>query len=88
MDLFNNLVTCDRDFRDKQGMNCKMYAYFKWCNTFGNYGDGWDSNIFGTFEDSADSNGNTAIVCPQCGCKGHNNHRIFDINVVLDTIIL
>lgn len=75
----NNLAQCEPNFRDKHGMNCYMYAYFKWCTNDGNYGDGWDSNIFGTFQDSANSEGSNGLVCPQCGCKGNNNPRIFNI---------
>ena len=51
---------------DKDGDNCRKYIRRKWCSSTGGYGSGWRS-AWGTFEDYA-VNGQTALVCPQCGC--------------------
>ena len=34
------------------------------------YGEKWNWEEWGSFEDWADDEGRTALVCPQCGCTG------------------
>jgi len=58
--------SCNPNFVDKDGDNCRRYIRRKWCSSTGGYGTGW-STTWGTFEDYA-KNGQTALVCPQCGC--------------------
>ena len=53
---------------DSDGDNCEEYKVNQWCSSSGGYGTGWDESV-GTFEDFA-VNGQTAVVCPQCGCEG------------------
>ena len=62
--------SCNPDFVDIDGDNCRKYIVNEWCSTFGGNGTGWDES-YGTFEDFA-VNGQTAAVCPQCGCGGGN----------------
>jgi len=47
---------------------CKVYADRKYC-AGETYGPGWKQK-WGTFEDYADSEGKTALVCPECGWYG------------------
>jgi len=65
---------------------CQIYADEKYCAN-GTYGSAWRKNSWGTFEDYADLEGRTALVCPECGCKGsfkcvqgsvnmHTEHRV------------
>ena len=59
------------NFTDRDGFNCKDYERNKYCTSTGGYGEGWYRELFGTFEDNRNSNGETARVCPQCGCNGN-----------------
>ena len=59
------------NFTDSDGYNCEYYAKNEYCTSTGGYGGGWVRELFGTFEDMTNSNGETARVCPQCGCKGN-----------------
>jgi len=47
---------------------CQRYIDEQWCTKEGRYGQRWKSG-WGSFEDYADADGNTALVCPQCGCN-------------------
>ena len=62
------LEICNSDFVDIDGDNCEKYILKQWCSSSGGYGTGWYWN-YGSFEDFA-VNGQTAAVCPQCGCEG------------------
>ena len=74
----NVSVNCkpNPNFVDSDGYSCKGYERNRYCTSTGGYGEGWDRVIFGSFEDMANSDGETARVCPQCGCKGikHDNY--------------
>ena len=54
---------------DIDGDNCEKYRVNEWCSSSGGQGPRWDES-YGTFEDFA-VNGQTAAVCPQCGCEGN-----------------
>ena len=56
-------------FVDSKGYNCKQYAEYKWCTSTGGYGEGRKPHETWIFEDFA-KDGETGIVCPECGCKG------------------
>jgi len=60
---------CNPNFVDKNGANCAKYREKKWCFPSGGYGHFWGTydHEGGTMEDYA-VNGETALVCPQCGC--------------------
>jgi len=45
--------------------NCQRYIDEQWCTKDGGKGPNWR---WGDFEKYADAEGNTALVCPQCGC--------------------
>jgi len=47
--------------------NCQKYKDSYWCDYQGKYWFRWEER-WGTFEDYADADGRTALVCPQCGC--------------------
>ena len=66
--FFNFLENCNPNFVDSDGANCGKYREKKWCHN-GGYGHFWGtySHNGGTMEDYA-VNGETALVCPQCGC--------------------
>jgi len=57
--------TCNPNFVDSVGDDCYQYAINEWCTSTGGYGSGWIWTD--TFDDYA-TNGQTAAVCPQCGC--------------------
>ena len=69
---------CDKAWRagnDKAGnpKTCQTYIDKQWCTMEGGYGTKWNSK-WGSFEDYADAEGNTALVCPQCGCSTSKYH--------------
>jgi len=53
--------------RDNNPKTCQRYIEEKWCTEEGDFGPSWKDK-WGSFTDYADANGNTAWVCPQCGC--------------------
>ena len=65
------LQNCNSAFTDSTGDDCETYRSKKYCTSTGGYGSGWKMS-YGTFEKFA-KNGQTANVCPQCGCSGGNN---------------
>ena len=70
-------------FVDAIGYNCTDYERHELCTSSGGYGEGWIS-VFGTFEDSADSDGETAWVCPQCGCYGNQAWQLNAVTFRID----
>jgi len=71
---------CNPNFVDKVGKTCDDYLNKDWCTyngeladelynkaIDGGYGKHWELR-WGTFDDYS-KNGETAVVCPQCGCK-------------------
>ena len=58
---------CNPDFVDSGNTNCQDHIDLDYCTSSGGYGQGWDKN-WGTFDNYA-TNGQTALVCPQCGCS-------------------
>jgi len=70
-------VSCDSTWtatnhRTSNPRTCQIYAQKKYCAN-GTYGSGWQEG-WGTFEDWTDSEGRTALVCPECGCEGLDCH--------------
>ena len=65
MDLFSE---CNDHFVDSLGDDCNTYATKHWCTPDGGYGSAWDKAVWGPFADYANSNGEIATVCTQCGC--------------------
>jgi len=66
-------ATCDsnweaRNHKPENPKTCKIYAQKAYCANL-SYGDGWNLR-WGKFENYADHLGRTALVCPECGCKG------------------
>merc|ERR1712087_703825 len=58
-------VACDSTWTNVQGETCQTYAEKRWCaNLGGGLGE------IQRFQDLADFEGRTALVCPECGCKG------------------
>merc|ERR1712168_1679810 len=53
---------------DDNPKTCQRYIEEEWCTKDGALGPRWKDH-WGSFTDYADVNGNTALVCPQCGCK-------------------
>merc|ERR1712142_967539 len=65
---------CNKDWtasNDKPNnrKNCQRYIDEQWCTKDGGKGPNWR---WGDFEKYADAEGNTAFVCPQCGCGGRS----------------
>merc|ERR1719210_1358543 len=61
---------CNPDLVDSWGTNCTLFVDLNWCTSDGGYGTGWDTT-WGTFDTAANLvTGETALVCPECGCKG------------------
>ena len=58
---------CNSNFVDSGGDNCQAYFDSNYCTSTGGYGQTWNYG-WGTFEDYS-TNGETAFVCPQCGCS-------------------
>ena len=65
--MIYSLVKCNKNFVDKFGDTCQTYSDRHWCSSTGGYGENWHAN-YGPFEDYS-SNSETALVCPQCGCR-------------------
>jgi len=63
-------VACDSTWTNVQGETCQTYAENGWCaNLGGGLGD------IQRFQDLADFEGRTALVCPECGCKGETESK-------------
>jgi len=63
-------VACDSTWTNVQGETCQIYAEKRWCaNLGGGLGD------IQRFQDLADFEGRTALVCPECGCKGETESK-------------
>jgi len=64
---------CNPDFVDNVDDNCATYKIKQYCTSTGDYGPGWNTRNSPdeTFEDYA-ANGQTALVCPECGCGRGN----------------
>ena len=57
---------CNSAFTDSTGDNCENYKNKNYCSNTGGYGSGWQRS-WGNFTTFA-KYGETARVCPQCGC--------------------
>ena len=70
---------CNPNFVDSEGENCQDYIDSNYCTSSGSYGPGWidDWGIFGDYA----TNGQTAFICPQCGCS--NGKRIWYLYQIL-----
>jgi len=63
-------VACDSTWTNVQGETCQIYAEKRWCaNLGGGLGE------IQRFQDLADFEGRTALVCPECGCKGETESK-------------
>merc|ERR1712142_885867 len=64
------MTECDGNWVSGRNSNgCEEYGEKKYCKKGGDhYGDDWNHEKWGKFEDWADDQGRTALVCPQCGC--------------------
>ena len=67
-------IQCNKNFMDSGGYTCQDYADYEYCTPFGGYGPGWNSEYYGDFNRWANDNFETAIICPQCGCKRKSNN--------------
>ena len=69
------LGLCNPNWQSKTGVTCAEYKENKLCTITGEYGPGWakwcEPNDCGTFENLKNSFAESALVCPQCGCKGY-----------------
>ena len=65
---YNFVGQCNPEWKSSDDSTCAQYKEDNLCTETGDYGTGWDSG-FGTFEDFKNSFGETALVCPECGCK-------------------
>jgi len=62
-------IRCNLHWESSNGGDCNEYKMNNWCKEDGDhYGSAWESQ-WGNFSGWADSNGRTALVCFQCGCK-------------------
>ena len=70
---YNFLGKCNSEWQSKTKIRgastCAHYIARNYCTETGDYGSGW-SKWDGVFENYPNSFGETALVCPQCGCKG------------------
>jgi len=64
----NGPSSCNPSFIDVHGSSCEDYSRLNFCTSEGGYGIGWNIQIFGEF-DNYSVNGETAFLCPECGCK-------------------
>ena len=67
LDFFSG---CNPNFVDSIDETCEDYINKGYCSSNGGYGEWWPYGR--TFEQYANANGETASVCPQCGCKAGN----------------
>ena len=61
------IYRCNPRFIDSGGYTCQDYKDYEFCTSVGGYGPGWKSN-YGDFYKWANEDGETAIVCIECGC--------------------
>ena len=64
---------CNADFKDSGDESCSDYANNNYCTSDGSndgYGTEWNKDEWGSFDDYKNDDGETALVCPECGCKG------------------
>merc|ERR1719348_1172931 len=61
-------LRCDVGWKSKTNKTCCEYETKEWCQRNGEFGKNWDKQEWGTFDDWANEQGRSALVCPQCGC--------------------
>ena len=68
--LLDTKTKCNSKWKDKINNNtCEYYEKEKLCKKTGDHkGEMWDDD-WGTFDDFKSIDGETLLVCPQCGCK-------------------
>jgi len=60
---------CDPNWSSINGASCGDYGRKKYCKKDGDhFGEGWKKK-WGRFENWADADGRTPLVCPECGCE-------------------
>ena len=64
--MIYSLEKCNKSFVDTHGDTCQKYLSRHWCSSTGGYGENWHDGL-GSFENYS-TNGESALVCPQCGC--------------------
>ena len=70
-------MKCNSDFADESGTTCDKYAKNKYCTNTGEKGDGWDEKTYPyPISSYLNENGESPLVCPQCGCKLGNNVKL------------
>ena len=68
---------CNSRYKDKDGFACDSYSRNNWCTETGDQGPAWDTD-YPPIDEYYNANGETPLVCPQCGCnKGKNFWGIF-----------
>ena len=65
-------MICNINFTDETGTNCESYKLNDYCTKTGEEGQGWKRNTFGSIEKYLNKDNESALVCPQCGCKPGN----------------
>ena len=70
IELDERINQCNPSFIDSGGYTCQDYKDYEFCTSVGGYGPGWKSN-YGDFYKWANEDGETAIICKECGC-GYN----------------
>ena len=68
-------LKCNINFTDETGTDCESYKINEYCTKTGEEGMGWKRNIFGSLEKYLNKNNESALVCPQCGCKPGNSKK-------------
>ena len=71
--IYIPIGNCNANFVDSSNDTCSDYADNNYCTSDGSndgYGTEWNKDEWGSFDDYKNDDGETALVCPECGCKG------------------
>ena len=67
--IYDSLGECNSDWRSSDDKTCADYQESGFCTETGEYGPGWDYQSQQTFYEWQNDSGETALVCPECGCR-------------------
>ena len=73
-------LECNPKYKDKDGFACDAYSKNNWCTQTGGQGPAWDPD-YPSIDDYYNANGETPLVCPQCGCN--KGKKLLNICIVL-----
>ena len=65
---------CNPSYKDKDNQTCNSYIKNNWCTETGTQGSAWDNfPQYPPIDEYFNEDGESPLVCPQCGCGKGNN---------------